>query len=52
MSDQEAIIWLTRLKNSVKGKFESELEIITALDVAIKSLEDDKTFSDELVSNS
>lgn len=52
MSDQEAIIWLTRLKNSIKGKFESELEITVALDVAIKSLEDDRTIPTEIWSDS
>ena len=51
MSDQEAIVWLTRLKNSIKGKFEAELEITVALDVAIKSLEDDIAISTEVDNN-
>lgn len=43
MTDEEAVVWLTRLKNSIHGKFEQELELNVALDVAIKRLEEDKT---------
>ena len=38
MTNYEATVWLTRLKNSIKGKFESDLEISVALDMAIDSL--------------
>lgn len=39
MQDEEVIIWLTRLKNSIKGKFEPELELTVALTIAIDRMQ-------------
>lgn len=39
MTDHERAVWLTRLKNSIKGKYESELELQESLSRAIQLLE-------------
>ena len=41
MDNYEATVWLTRLKNSIKGKFEADFEISVALDTAIDALKKD-----------
>ena len=41
MTNAEAAVWLYRLKNSIKGKFEADLEISVALDMAIDALKKD-----------
>ena len=46
MSDQEVINWLTRLKNSIDGKFESETELKVALEIAIKRISEDTEYSE------
>ena len=38
MEDYEVVTWLERLKNSLKGKFENELELRIALDIAIRKI--------------
>ncbi|MBQ2856616.1 MAG: hypothetical protein IJE78_05700 [Bacteroidaceae bacterium] len=39
MTDHERAVWLARLKNSIKGKYESELELQESLSRAIQLLE-------------
>ena len=39
MTDHERALWLTRLKNSIKGKYEPDNEIQDSLDRAIQLLE-------------
>lgn len=39
MTDHERALWLTRLKNSIKGKYEPDDEIQDSLDRAIQLLE-------------
>ena len=41
MTNAEAAVWLYRLKNSIKGKFEADLEISVALDMTIDALKKD-----------